>query len=78
MLWKSRDSKIKLDIQAYAETKNGDSNSNVRLSLARALEVRKYLMKQGVSPSRLKLSAIGRDEDSTNKNRIDLVFSKDI
>ncbi len=73
-----RDSQIKLDIQAYAKTENGDQSSNVRLSLARALEVRKYLMKQGVSPSRLKLSAIGSDKHGTNSNRIDLVFAKDI
>lgn len=73
-----RSDTIKLDIQAFAKMDGGNKNSDVRLSLARALEVRKYLMKQGVSPSRLKISAMGRDETETNSNRIDLIFSKGI
>ncbi len=70
------DSDLRMDIQAYAKGIDGQQHSDVRLSLARALEVRGYLINQNISPTRLKLSPLGRDRNSNNHNRIDLVFIK--
>ena len=65
---------VKLDIQAYAEMEDNKPNSDTRISLARALQVRQFLMQKGISPSRLKLSAMGQDSETNSHNRIDLIF----
>lgn len=66
-----------LDIQAYSAGEDGYEDSDIRISLARALEVRKYLIEKDIHPSRLKLSALGRDKNGKNSNRIDLVFAEE-
>ncbi len=70
------DRDLRMDIQAYAKGVDGQKHSDIRLSLARALEVRSYLINQKISPSRLKLSPIGQDKGGENHDRIDLVFIK--
>ncbi len=65
---------LKLDIQAFASTSNEQEYSDVRISLARALEVRRYLLDHNVEPSRLKLSPRGEDKENNTDDRIDLVF----
>ncbi|MGH1455356.1 MAG: OmpA family protein [Alphaproteobacteria bacterium] len=65
---------LTMNIHAYATSIDNSSHSDVRLSLARALEVRSFLIKQNVNPSRLKLSPLGKDAQNTSDDRIDLVF----
>lgn len=63
-----------LHIHAYATSTDNTRHSDVRLSLARALEIRGYLIDKNISPTRLKLSPLGSDKAGTNHDRIDLVF----
>lgn len=72
----NENSNLVMDIQAYAPLLDGQEYSDVRVSLARALEVRSYLLAHNISPSRLKISPMGRDKISDVHNRIDLVFLK--
>ncbi len=65
---------LKLDIQAYATTSESTQNANIRIALARALEVRKFLLTNNIEPNRLKLSPIGQDKNNNTSDRIDLVF----
>ena len=68
------DPKVRLEIHAYASTENGQEYSDVRRSLARALEVRSFLLEQNIDPSRLKITPMGQDNDDTTDDRIDLLF----
>lgn len=70
----SRNQDLKLDIQAYATAEESHASADVRIALARALEVRKFLMQNNIAPSRIKLSPLGHDKKNNNDDRIDLVF----
>lgn len=72
--WFKQNSNLKLDIQAYATTPENTQSSNTRIALARALEVRKFLLANNIEPSRLKLTPIGQDQNNAPNDRIDLVF----
>lgn len=63
-----------LDINAYATPIDNEKNSAIRVSLARSLEVRKWLMENGVSPSRLKLNTNREQSDIESDDRIDLIL----
>lgn len=63
-----------MEINAYATPKPDEAHSAVRISLARALEVRKWLMDKGVSPSRLKLNHARDDRLISADDRIDLIL----
>lgn len=65
---------VKMEIQAYATKINNQEYSDVRLSLARALEVRTFLINQNIAPSRLKITPMGRDTENAADDRIDLIF----
>ena len=65
---------LRMEIHAYATTEDNQAGSDVRRSLARALEVRSFLLKQDIEPWRLKLTAMGQDEQNKADNRIDLLF----
>ncbi len=71
-----RNKELKMEIQAYATEIQGQPHSDVRISLARALEVRRFLISNNINPSRLKLSPEGKDNNSENSDRIDLLFIK--
>ncbi len=68
------DPDLRLEIHAYASTESGQEFSDVRRSLARALEVRSFLLEQNIDPSRLKITPMGQDSDNTTDDRIDLLF----
>ena len=72
----NENSVLKLEIQSYAKGVEGQSHSDVRVSLARALEVRSFLINNNISPSRLKISPMGKDKMTDTHDRIDLVFLK--
>ena len=69
------DPKLKMEIFAYATPEDNKDFSDVRRALARALEVRRYLLSQNIEASRLKINAVGQDEGNKTNNRIDLIFN---
>jgi len=68
------DPDLRLEIHAYASTEDEQEYSDVRRSLARALEVRSFLLEQNIAPSRLKITPMGQDTDNVADDRIDLLF----
>lgn len=69
-----RDPNLTMEIHAYASSEENKEFSDVRRSLARALEVRSFLLEQDIDPSRLKLTPFGQDKDKLSDDRIDLLF----
>ncbi len=65
---------LKMEIHAYATKAEGQPHSDVRISLARALKVRSFLIDNDISPARLKLKPAGSDDSKNNTDRIDLIF----
>ncbi len=68
------DPDLRLEIHAYASAEDNQEYSDVRRSLARALEVRSFLLEHNIDPSRLKITPMGHDSDSAVSDRIDLLF----
>lgn len=66
---------LNIEIQAYATPEDEQEYSDMRRSLARGLEVRRFLLSKNISPSRLTLSAMGQDKSNKSDNRIDLLFT---
>ncbi len=67
---------ISLQILGYAEGSANDVSRARRLSLSRALEVRRYLMKQGISSTRMDIRALGNMlEGGGPPNRVDAVLT---
>lgn len=64
----------RLDIQAYASSEDQSQNSSARIALARALEVRKFLLANNIEPNRITLSPLAGKKEYKNSDRIDLVF----
>jgi outer membrane protein OmpA-like peptidoglycan-associated protein len=68
----SQDSRVQL--VAYASGNDEDANLARRLSLARAIAVRKYLIDQGVRGTRIDVRALGnRNAGNGPADRVDLV-----
>lgn len=67
---------LRLRLHAYATGEDGTISSARRVSLARALAVRSYLMDQGVRPTRVDVRALGSDTDRTPLDRVDLIFAR--
>lgn len=70
----NEDKDMTMEINAYATPVANEEHSSVRISLARALEVRKWLMDNNISPSRLKLNTTRNDKDVQSDDRIDLII----
>ena len=70
----NEDKSLEIHIHAYATPIAGEAYSDVRLSLARALEVRSFLIDKKIEASRLKLTPVGHDKEDGSNDRIDLVF----
>ncbi len=66
---------LNIEIQAYATPEDEQEHSDMRRSLARGLEVRRFLLSKNISPTRLTLSAMGQDKSNKSDNRIDLLFT---
>ncbi|MGH1378319.1 MAG: OmpA family protein [Alphaproteobacteria bacterium] len=71
----NQDENINIHINAYATPISGEEYSDVRISLARALEVRSFLIERNINANRLKLTPFGYASKSSTKNRIDLIFT---
>lgn len=65
---------VRMEIHAYATPIDNQEYSDVRVSLARALEVRTFLINNNISASRLKLTPIGSDKSNNSDDRIDILF----
>ncbi len=64
---------LKMEIHAFATSVDKQEDSDVRISLARALEVRSFLLEHDIGPDRLAVSPMKQD-DIGSDDRIDLIF----
>ncbi|MEM7170662.1 MAG: OmpA family protein [Pseudomonadota bacterium] len=64
---------IRLQLLAYAADGEESSNNARRLSLSRALVVRKYLTDQGIAANRLQVRALGDQSIEGEPDRVDIL-----
>ncbi|MGE5515903.1 MAG: OmpA family protein [Bacteroidota bacterium] len=70
-----KDDSLGLQLLAYAEGDDVNASKARRLSLSRALEVRKYLMEQGLRSTRIEVRALGNKlEGGGPADRVDAVL----
>jgi outer membrane protein OmpA-like peptidoglycan-associated protein len=70
-----KDDGLGLQLLAYAEGDDASASKARRLSLSRALEVRKYLMDQGIRSTRIEVRALGNKlEGAGSADRVDAVL----
>lgn len=70
-----KDDGLALQLLAYAEGDEASASKARRLSLSRALEVRKYLMEQGLRSTRIEVRALGNKlEGRGPADRVDAVL----
>lgn len=65
----------RLLIQAYASPQENVLNGDRRISLTRALNIRRMLIELGVKPSRLDVRALGAQTNTQPLDRVELVIS---
>ncbi|WP_413203937.1 OmpA family protein [Rhodospirillum sp. A1_3_36] len=68
----SKDAGQRIRILAYANDAEGTSNQAKRLSLTRALNVRAYLMEQGIRSPNIEVRAMGSQGAGANPDRVDI------
>ena len=71
----TRDEKVRLQLKSYASDLNGSPSSARRLSLARALAIRSFLIEAGVNSTRIDVRALGSKNESGPADRVDLVVA---
>lgn len=64
----------RIQIQAFASPTDEGSSSARRLSLARALAVRTWLMDKGIEAGRMDVRALGMQTDRNPADRVDLII----
>lgn len=64
----------RLQINAYAAGTSDTLSVSRRLSLSRALNVRAFLIDQGVRSTRIDVRAIGLPEDTGPADRVDILL----
>ena len=64
----------RLQLKAHAGGTSETRRSARRLSLSRALEVRSFLIEQGIRSTRIDVRALGRPEDDGPSERVDVVL----
>jgi len=69
-----QDEQAWLQVQAYAAGDEANASKARRLSLSRALEVRKFLMEMGVPSTRIEVRALGNKVESGPADRVDAVL----
>lgn len=65
---------LNMEVRAYSTAIDENEFSDVRLSLARALEVRKFLIEKNINASRIRIVPVGKTPESRSSDRIDLIF----
>ncbi|CCG43155.1 OmpA family protein [Magnetospirillum molischianum] len=71
-----RDETLSLQLLAYAAGDEANASKARRLSLSRALEVRKYLMEMGVRSTRIEVRALGNKIENGAPDRVDAVLTQ--
>jgi outer membrane protein OmpA-like peptidoglycan-associated protein len=71
-----RDETLSLQLLAYAAGDEANASKARRLSLSRALEVRKYLMEMGVRSTRIEVRALGNKVEDGAPDRVDAVLAR--
>ncbi len=64
----------RIQINAYAAGTQETVSAARRLALSRALNVRSYLIEQGVRSTRIDVRAIGLPEDTGPADRVDILL----
>ena len=67
-----RDDSLRIQLQAYAQGDGANASKARRLSLSRALQVRSYLIDQGVRSTRIDVRALGSNVPSGPADRVDI------
>ena len=70
----NEDKNVRLQLRSYAAPTDGSASSARRIALARAIELRKYMLDQGIPATRIDVRALGDQTDKTPANRIDMVI----
>lgn len=68
------DNSRRLQILSYASPSKEGQSSARRISLARGLSLRSYLLEKGIQPSRIDIRALGEKTKETPLDRVDLVL----
>jgi len=68
-----KDESLSLQLLAYAAGDEANASKARRLSLSRALELRKYLMEMGVRSTRIEVRALGNKVESGSPDRVDAI-----
>tara|TARA_Y100000590_G_scaffold399084_1_gene481973 strand:- start:1133 stop:1969 length:837 start_codon:yes stop_codon:yes gene_type:complete len=64
----------RIQLRAYASSSGNSPSHARRVSLSRALTVRSYLIRKGVSSTNIDVRALGEPEDGSIKDRVDVVL----
>lgn len=70
----SKNSAKRLLIQAYASPQDNVLNGDRRTALSRALNVRRFLIEQEISPSRIDVRAVGAQTNVQPLDRVELIL----
>jgi len=70
----NKNNKKRLLIQAYASSQDNVLNGDRRISLSRALNIRRFLVENGINPSRLDVRALGANTDTQPVDRVELLI----
>ncbi|MHC8493036.1 OmpA family protein [Thalassospira sp. SM2505] len=68
----NKDDSLRIQLQAYAQGDGANASKARRLSLSRALQVRSYLIDQGVRSTRIDVRALGSNVPSGPADRVDI------
>ena len=66
------DQSIRLQLKGYAGSAKGSPSQARRVSLFRALSVRKYFIKQGIRSTRMDIRALGAKVKKGKPDRVDI------
>ena len=70
-----RNDTARLQLRSYASNIDDSASAARRLSLARALAVRSFLIEAGVNSTRIDVRALGAKNESGPPDRVDLVVA---
>lgn len=68
-----KDSALRIQLLAYAGSKDGSASQARRLSLSRALAARSYLIEKGIRSTRIDVRALGNRSGTGPAERIDII-----